>query len=60
MDEALWRARRCGSQVGLARIDVDRFKQVNDTSGLVTGDEFIKILESVGGAEEAGKVAFKF
>ena len=42
LEIALERARRTGSQAALLLIDLDRFKQVNDTVGHHIGDELLK------------------
>lgn len=42
LENALERARRTGSQAALLLIDLDRFKQVNDTVGHHIGDELLK------------------
>jgi len=42
MAEALARARRAGQGVGLLFLDIDAFKQINDTHGHATGDEVLQ------------------
>jgi diguanylate cyclase (GGDEF)-like protein len=41
------RAERYGSELSLIMIDVDKFKEINDTYGHVTGDSVLKIIAGV-------------
>jgi len=42
LDQALTRYRRSGEQVALLMLDLDRFKQVNDTLGHNAGDKLVQ------------------
>jgi diguanylate cyclase (GGDEF)-like protein len=42
LERELSRARRTGDEVGLVLLDVDRFKELNDTHGHQAGDEFLR------------------
>jgi diguanylate cyclase (GGDEF)-like protein len=47
LSSALERARRTGSQTALLLIDLDQFKQVNDTLGHHVGDQLLKCVGQV-------------
>ncbi len=47
LDEELARAGRAGSSVGMLAIDIDRFKDVNDTIGHLGGDRLLSEMGSV-------------
>ena len=47
LDEELVRSHRYGHQVALVLLDVDHFKQVNDTYGHVSGDAALRSVASV-------------
>lgn len=42
LSQAIASARRRGTYVGICYIDIDRFKQINDTLGHGVGDEFLQ------------------
>jgi len=71
LENELQRARRMGTELVFAMIDLDRFKSVNDTYGHLTGDRVIKSLarllserlrrsDTIGryGGEEFGVILF--
>lgn len=47
LETELFRARRSGTAVSFAMLDIDQFKAVNDTYGHITGDAVIKVLSSI-------------
>jgi diguanylate cyclase (GGDEF)-like protein len=47
LENALSRADRKGEEVALLQIDLDNFKQVNDTEGHHVGDELLKRVSSI-------------
>ena len=44
LHQAMARARRNGAMIGLMFIDLDRFKQINDTLGHSTGDKVLQVV----------------
>jgi two-component system, cell cycle response regulator len=47
LERELSRARRTGDEVGLVLIDVDRFKELNDSQGHQAGDELLRRVGSL-------------
>ena len=51
MSQALARARRDGNKVGLMMLDLDRFKEINDSLGHAAGDQLLSsVAERLGAA----------
>jgi len=44
LEEALARTRRTGAAVGVAFVDLDSFKRINDTFGHAVGDEVLRVI----------------
>jgi diguanylate cyclase (GGDEF)-like protein len=42
LEQAIKVATRCGTKLGVLLIDIDRFKQINDTQGHPAGDELVR------------------
>ena len=59
--QAIVRAAQDGRQVGVAMIDLDRFKRVNDSLGHVNGDELLKqIAQRLGRLARDGDTVARF
>ncbi len=61
LDQALARSRRTGETIALLFVDLDRFKQVNDTLGHAAGDELLvgtgqRIAEAVRAADTVARL----
>ena len=46
LDHALTRARRSGRPVSVVLLDLDRFKQINDTHGHAAGDRLLRTVSA--------------
>ncbi|NAZ76658.1 EAL domain-containing protein [Kineococcus sp. T13] len=61
LEAALGGAERSGHRVGLLFVDLDRFKQVNDSLGHAAGDELLQVVAArMGAVVEEGDVVCRF
>jgi diguanylate cyclase len=61
LERELARCKREGQSLSLILIDIDHFKQINDTYGHQAGDEMLlRIAESLSGIARAGDVACRY
>jgi diguanylate cyclase (GGDEF)-like protein len=61
LEAELGRARRAGSTVSVALIDIDRFKQFNDRFGHLEGDRVLsQVAAAITGAMRAGDRSFRW
>jgi diguanylate cyclase (GGDEF)-like protein len=62
LEEACSNARRAGTPISLALVDLDHFKELNDTSGHLNGDDALRTIAKLlaKGAASAGGLVARF
>ena len=61
LDQAVQQAQRHGGRIAVIGIDLDRFKEINDTHGHATGDAVLRqVADRMAGVLQAGELVSRF